>query len=213
MSGAPTPPGEPPGLLLDLLAEARRRGFLGPGRLEQQLKHSEEMARLGRAPEGRFLDLGSGGGLPGLVLAATYPSASGTLLDASERRTAWLQEAVQRLGWDDRVTIVRARAEEAARDRDLRVRFGLVVARSFGPPPVTAECARGFLAPGGTLVVSEPAVTTESRWDLTGLATLGLTFPELRRGVDATVAVMAAVGPPEDRWPRRLGIPAKRPLW
>lgn len=218
---------EPTSQLLELLREAQSWGFLGPGPVENQLAHAEEMTRLigapspqypagefpeGGFPDGEFLDLGSGGGLPGLVLAAS-PGAVGTLLDAQLRRTEWLESVVVRLGWVGRVTVVRARAEMAARDQALRSRFALVAARSFGRPAVTAECARGFLAPGGVLVVSEPASVPEERWAPAGLAELGLTEVEIRRGRGATVAVMKAVGPPNDRWPRRQGVPAKRPLW
>ena len=97
----------------------------------------------------RWLDLGSGGGLPGLVLAQHWPDTPAVLLDASERRTAFLSEAVLELGWADRVHVVRARAEEAGSVHSgFRAGFDVVWARSFGSPPVTAECAAPFLKPG-----------------------------------------------------------------
>jgi hypothetical protein len=108
----------------------------------------------------RALDLGSGGGLPGLVLVSAWPTTDWCLLDANQRRTEFLQEAVDELGLAGRVTVRRGRAEDLAHDPSLRGTFDLVVARSFGKPAVTAECAAGFLAVGGSLVVSEPPASS-----------------------------------------------------
>ena len=84
--------------LVGLLTEARRLGFLGPGPVEPHLDHA--LAFAGAVPEApaRALDLGAGGGLPGLVLAAlTWPQTSWTLLDAQRRRTEFLEDAVEAL--------------------------------------------------------------------------------------------------------------------
>ena len=89
----------------------------------------------------------------------------------------------------------------------------MVVARSFAAPAVTAECAVGFLAPGGRLLVTEPPGGGDRRWDEAGLAQLGLSPPA--RLVDGTtsVAVFRRTGPLDDRGPRRTGVPERRPLW
>ncbi len=199
--------------LLDALAEAQRRGFLGPGPAEEQLRHAEAFARIVGEPDGPFLDLGSGAGLPGLAVALADPTAHGALLDSQRRRVRWLEQVTKALGLADRIRVVDARAEEAARDEALRGHFALVTARSFGPPAVTAECAAGFLRRGGRLMVSEPPDSTEQRWPAQGLAELGLQPPEIRHRGGVTVAVLTATGEPDDRWPRRTGIPRKRPLW
>lgn len=202
------------GALREILDSARELGVLGPGPVADQLRHSEGfVALLGPPPPGRALDLGSGGGLPGLVLACHWPDARITLLDASERRVAFLQAACDRLGWGDRVTVVQARAEEAARRPDQRSAFDLVTARAFGPPAVTAECAVPFLRPNGRLAVSEPPDAAPGRWPPEQLTELGLGPAEIRRGDGVTVAVMVLEKPTSERWPRRTGIPAKRPLW
>ena len=136
------------------------------------------------------------------------------LLDSSLRRTGFLREAVDRLGVASRVRVVTDRAEVAGRSPDLRSSFDAVVARSFGPPAVTAECAAGFLPAGGFLVVSEPPADEEpgDRWPDTGLAELGF-GPAARLGTATAGFVRIRRVEDHDRWPRRVGIPAKRPRW
>jgi 16S rRNA (guanine527-N7)-methyltransferase len=173
------------------------------------------LAQLGRATPAAFLDLGSGGGLPGLAFAAALPGSRGTLLDSQHRRTAFLAEAVAALGWSERIEVVTARAEDAARDPEHRGRYDVVTARSLAAPAVTAECAVGFLSPGGRLFVSEPPEHAAGRWDEAGLATLGFDppFPVITTDSTATIATLLHPGGPPDRYPRRPGIPSKRPLW
>ena len=237
-----------------MLGRSRSFGFLGPGALGPQVLHalgfadavSAVAARTGdpdlAAPDA-VLDLGSGGGLPGLVLAERWPAAALVLLDANERRTSFLAAEVERLGWGPRVIVVRARAEEAGRRLELRGAFDVVVARSFGPPPVTAECGSPFLRVGGLLVVSEPPVDGEggargeggsagdgiarpgdgeavagagaagARWEPDGLAEVGLevlgTFAAGPYGYQVLRQVVSC----PDRYPRRVGIPVKRPIY
>jgi 16S rRNA (guanine527-N7)-methyltransferase len=121
------------------------------------------------------------------------------------RRTAFLERAVAALGLTD-VTVRIGRAEDVP---DLRRRFAAVVARSFGSPAVTAECAAPLLEVGGRLIVSEPP-EPEDRWS--GAATLGLGPPTRLPGPPAVVVLRQEV-PCPDRYPRRTGVPAKRPLW
>jgi len=195
--------------------DARRRGMLGPGPVDVHLDHAEAMAAaIGGNFRGRFLDLGSGAGVPGLILLAMWPAATGVLLEARQRRCSFLEAAVSGLGLSDRASVACGRAEELARQRDFRGAFDLVVARGFGPPAATAECAVGFLGAGGRLVVSEPPGEADpKRWPAAGLAELGLLGPELRREEEAGIALFTAPEPAGERWPRRVGVPGRRPLW
>lgn len=197
--------------LLAVLEEARSWGFLGPGPVADHVAHAEAFAAAVSLPPDRALDLGSGGGVPGLVLAGRWPTTRWVLLDSQERRTAFLAGAVARLGWQDRVQVVRARAEEAGRDPDLRARFDLVTARSFGPPAVTAECAAPFLRVGGHLLVSEPPEAVD-RWPAAGLAPLGLGFVGVETGRHR-MACLAQIEACPETYPRAVGRPAKRPLF
>jgi 16S rRNA (guanine527-N7)-methyltransferase len=201
--------------LLWVLDRARELGLLGPGPVEPHVAHAEaalaavsDIIDVHAGSALRALDLGSGGGLPGLVLALAMPMSRWVLLDASERRTAFLRSAVTDVGVSDRVEVVRARAEVAGRDARWRQQFDLVTARSFGPPSVTAECGAPFLRPGGMLVVSEPPEPDPTRWPDVGCAQVGLSLRA--RG---SWAVLELTEPLSDKFPRRDGLPAKRPLW
>jgi 16S rRNA (guanine527-N7)-methyltransferase len=207
----------PPGTTVDAILErSRRLGFLGPGSVRVHVEHALGFTRGVDAPPARLLDLGSGGGVPGLVLAVQWTETVTVLLDASERRCAFLTEAVVSLGCGDRVTVVRSRAEQAGRRDDLRGHFDAVVARGFGPPAVTAECGAPFLAVGGRLVVSEPpgsGHTIEAgRWPPAGLALVGLRADRVwDRPYHYRSFVLVRACPPA--YPRRDGVPAKRPLF
>ncbi|MEX1007047.1 MAG: RsmG family class I SAM-dependent methyltransferase [Acidimicrobiia bacterium] len=199
-----------------MLEDARTRGYLGPEPVERHLAHSASLADAIGTFDGTFLDLGSGGGVPGLVLAVQWTLARGVLLESQRRRCAFLETAVARLGLQARISVRCGRAEHLARDPELRGAVDLVVARSFGRPAVTAECAVGFLGAGGLLVVSEPPEGTADqggRWPEEGLGELGLGPAVPVRAGSAGVVVMVAQGAPDNRWPRRDGRPAKSPRW
>jgi 16S rRNA (guanine527-N7)-methyltransferase len=141
------------------------------------------------------------------VLAVAWPSARGTLLDARQRSCAAIETSVTALGLTTRIAVVCGRAEELARYPDHRERYDLVVARSFGPPAVTAECAVGFLSPTGRLVVSEPPDPRPDRWPADKLADLGLSPADPSPGF----VKMTRTAAPIDRWPRKR--PHKPPFW
>jgi 16S rRNA (guanine527-N7)-methyltransferase len=143
-----------------------------------------------------------------------WPTATGVLLDARRRRCSFLESGVEALDLADRVSVACGRAEELGRDQEFRGGFELVVARGFGAPATTAECAVGFLERGGRLAVSEPPGEPDpTRWPKEGLAELGLLGPEVRGSEGARVAVLTSAEQPGERWPRRVGVPWRRPLW
>lgn len=199
--------------LVRVLGVGQERGLIGPGDPESHVDHAGALVTGLEAPRS-FLDLGSGGGVPGLVLAALWPGSTGILLDSRSRCTRYLEWAAVELELGSRIEVRRSRAEVAAHDGELRERFDLVVARSFGAPATTAECGTGFVERDGRIVVSEPPVERASRWPEQGLARLGLRaegrcgVPELAPGV-----VLRKVEAADPRWPRRVGVPSKRPLW
>lgn len=194
--------------LAPVLATARQAGSVGRAPDEVQVAHALRFAAA-VAPPPSFVDLGSGGGLPALVLLLAWPAARGVLVESNHRRATALQASVEAVGLGDRAVVRADRAEDVARDADQRGRHAVVTARSFGPPAVTAECGVGFLATGGRLLVSEPPDSEGARWPAEGLASVGLVLDGVRDGI----AVLRALGPPADRWPRRPGIPAKRPIF
>ena len=200
------------------LVRSAELGFLGSMAILDQISHSlgfvaAAEAALGRPPEA-VADLGSGGGVPGLVLLACWPECRLVLLDANERRTEFLTEAISGTRAGDRVEVVRGRAEEIGHDDRFRGRFELVTSRSFASPAVTAECGAALLIDHGLMVVSEPPDEIGDRWPVEGLARLGLeVLPPVRFEERYGYQPLRKVAMTDDRYPRRVGIPAKRPLF
>ncbi|CAN5759114.1 hypothetical protein BH10ACT1_BH10ACT1_40450 [soil metagenome] len=210
--------------LTDLLDESRELGFLGPGPVIDHLRRAKAFAAAAPRTPARALDLGAGGGLPGLVLAAlVWPETRWCFLDGMVRRTSFLERAVRRLDLGDRVQVVTERAEETGRRPEHRGAYDLVVARSFAAPGVAAECAAPLLQVGGTLLVSEPPDTPmAARWPTAGVAGFGFgpavaveIADEVDEGDDEPTHFVRLLleSPVDDRYPRRVGIPAKRPLF
>lgn len=204
--------GPAPPALRAVLEKARHLGFLGPGPVDDQLQSGFGFVEVLGDDEGPVLDLGSGGGVPGLVMAAMRPGLGVVLLEANRRRSAFLGEAVRRLGCAASVEVQEARAEVAGRDPARRARFAVVTARGFGAPAVTAECGAPFLAVGGRLLVAEPP-EDGARWPEEALHELGLGVEEAVRACDRSFRVLRQVRPCPDRFPRRNGQPAQRPLF
>lgn len=193
-----------------VLADARARGFLGPGPVDDHIRHALRFAHaLGPRLVGPAIDLGAGGGVPGLVLALAAHRTSVVLVDAHRRRAGFLREAVAALDLGGTVEVVWARAEDLGRDQRWRGQAATVVARGFGPPAVVAECAAPLLAVGGHLAVSEPPVQGD-RWPPGPLRILGLLAQD---SPDRGIWIGRQVTPAPARYPRRPGTPAKRPLF
>ena len=220
--------------LFSVLRESQRLGFIGATvAVEDHVAHASgfvsafQAATKPAATPSRLIDLGSGGGLPGLVLAIAWPDCDVWLIDAIQKRVEFLDGVIQQLGIGGHVHARHGRAEELARDPHLRGTADLVVARSFGPPAVTAECSVGFLSVDGRLIVSEPPGDKAnyqdepvgpdgpdrpagSRWDYpTELGELGMVGAARIGGFQ----VLEQREPCPERYPRRVGIPSKRPLF
>jgi len=185
---------------LALLAALRRADVLEPG------------------SAARTLDLGTGAGLPGLPMKLAHPELALTLLEATAKKAAFLSEVVQDLGLQD-VEVVTARAEEEAHRANRRETYDLVVARAVAPLPVLLELALPFLRLGGYLAASKgSAARREVAASARALAVLGgevlsmaaLHVPGAR--VQPTLVLVRKVAPTPPAYPRRAGIPAKRPL-
>lgn len=204
--------------LARVLTSSQTLGYLGPGDPWDHVGHSLAFADAFRTSTdtdpANALDLGSGGGVPGLVLARlTWPSTEWVLLDGSTKRVDFLSEAIDEMKLSGRVVALAERAEVTGRDSARRGAFDLVVSRSFGPPAVVAECAAPLLRVGGCLIVSEPpGGRAADRWPSVAVSNFGLVVTAVRVGPPSLV-VLHQVEPCDERWPRRVGIPAKRPAF
>lgn len=146
------------------LREAQRLGFLGSRPVPETIAHADAFVRALRHVQGPVLDLGSGGGVPGLVIADRRPDLPLVLLDRRQKRADALERAVRRLGWSDRVQVLCDDAHSVAQSSRWRHTFHGVVARGFGPPDATLRVAADLVAPGGLVVISEPPPHQGDRW-------------------------------------------------
>lgn len=199
--------------LLAVLGHSQRQGFLGPGELVTHVEHARaHVAAAQPMPGQRWCDLGSGGGVPGLVMALARPGVEFVLLDRSQRRAEFLETAVQSLELAGRVTIALGDAAELARLPEHHHAYDGVVSRAFGPPAAVAECSAGLLRPGGKLVVSEPPGNHETRWPAEPLARLGMRFSRMTEQ-PPTFAELECLEPPGPAYPRTWKQIRKRPLF
>ena len=177
-----------PGLTaLDDVAEARR------ALLDDSLRGVAVVSRF----EGPIVDVGSGGGVPGIPLAASLPNRAVTLLEANGRKCEFLRE------WaPPNAHVVQGRAEEQELDA-----FGVAVAKALAPPPVAAEWCLPLVRPGGAAVLwVGPSADAEH----VARAALQL-GAELEDEHDGLFVLRKVRATPEG-FPRRTGIARKRPL-
>lgn len=193
--------------IAEVLERSRAVGFLGPGPIETHIEHAALFGRAIGSAERRFADIGAGGGLPGLPMLVNAPALSAVLIDASQKRCSFLVWAVAELELSDRVEVWCGRAEVIGRETRAREQFDAVVARGFGPPSTTLECATPLLRPEGHIVISEPPVHRD--WPIDGLATLGLTQRDAEQGL----AVFERTGSLPDSIPRSTKQLQRRPLF
>jgi 16S rRNA (guanine527-N7)-methyltransferase len=148
---------------------------------------------------GSLIDVGSGGGSPGLPLAAALPDREVVLLESSERKCRFLESAARAF---TNVRVLRGRAEDQAVDT-----FGVAVARALAPPPVALEWCLPLVAPGGAVILYVGPTASVSAVARVA-ALVGGGPPEPHAGL--IVAPKARPTPPG--FPRRPGIARKRPL-
>ena len=173
--------------LLAVLEFLRERGALGEASLPDAVAHAELFVAAVPSACRRLLDLGSGGGLPGLVIASRLPDVTVVLTDRRERRMDLLRLACARLGWGPRVSALTADVVVLGRDPSHHGSYDVVTARAFGDPVWTLSCAVPFLRTGGVVIVSEPpSVDDTQRWPTGAVSDLGLrgldqSFRQVRR--------------------------------
>lgn len=199
--------------------------------VERHLLDSIALLRVAGIPA-RVIDVGTGGGLPGLALKALRPSASVTLLDSVGKKVEACREIVRRMNWSG-VEVVHARAEDWART-EARQSFGLVTARAVAPLPVLMELTLPFARVGGLVVAwkgpaidegaaaeggpGEAAATSELERGSRAAALLGGTVAKVDAftlpwsGAGRRLVVVEKVRTTPAAYPRRAGVPRKSPL-
>jgi 16S rRNA (guanine527-N7)-methyltransferase len=166
----------------------------------------------------RLIDVGTGAGFPGLPLKILHPNIHLALLEATGKKTAFLQHMADTLGLSG-VTVVNARAEDAGRDPAHREAYDVVVARSVARMPVLMEYLLPFAKVGGVCVAmkgegaAEEAGTAKKALRILGGKVTGIVpinLPDVAETHYLIVIEKIAATPAQ--YPRRPGVPAKQPL-
>ncbi len=204
--------------LVETLEEAQKYKFLGPLPIEDHLKNGEGflevivgLSSTYETPH-RLVDLGSGGGVPAFVIADKLPHWQFLLVERKENRAEFLSWSAQNMKFGSNIEVFLGEAEMAARNRKFEQTADFVTARSFAPPPKTAECGCRFLKKGGFMVVSEPP-NVENRWPKAGLSLLGLEKKSIDPPKFGTFEVLQLHQFPDKRYPRSPSAINKRALW
>jgi 16S rRNA (guanine527-N7)-methyltransferase len=163
----------------------------------------------------RVVDVGSGGGLPGLPLKIARPDLSVTLVEADFDKAAFLVRACATLGLRD-VEVVARRAEEVGQDPVYREVFDVAVARALAPMRVLAELCLPLVKVGGRLL-AQKTETEEVNGALRAIDAMGgalkvvVAAPSAARGA-GTVVIVDKVRSTPPAYPRRPGVPGRKPL-
>jgi len=168
--------------LLDALGDAQRIGMLGDRSLDAVIDHS--LAFVAALPDTvrTVVDLGSGGGDPGLVIAAARPELVTTLVDRRAKRTDLLTRLVGRMGFQAHVEVLEIDVALLPQRFPGRT-WDAVTSRGFGSPAYTAQHAAPLLASGGLLIVSEPPESDGGRWRDPEVEATGLKWQKVLLGV------------------------------
>jgi 16S rRNA (guanine527-N7)-methyltransferase len=166
-----------------------------------------------------LIDVGTGPGLPGLALKIAQPHIKLTLVESAQKKVDFLRHIVQRLDLKQ-VVILPNRAEEVGQNPEHRERYHLAVARAVAPLAVLAEYLLPLLHIGGTMLAQkggDPSdeVTAAARViNLLGgrhHQTLPVSVPHLE--ANRHLVVVKKINPTPEQYPRRPGIPAKKPIF
>ncbi|MFN7678657.1 MAG: 16S rRNA (guanine(527)-N(7))-methyltransferase RsmG [Cyanobacteriota bacterium] len=167
----------------------------------------------------KLIDVGTGGGFPGLALAIALPGAQLTLVDSVARKLEAVEAMAQAVGLADRVSLRRERVERTGHVPECRGQFDGAMARAVASAPVVAEYLVPLLKPGGQ------AVLYRGQWSAADQADLERALVPLRarlerverrelpagRGVRHAVRLVPQASCPK-AYPRAVGLPAKAPL-
>ncbi len=167
----------------------------------------------------RLIDVGTGAGLPGLVLKILFPDIKLVLLEATAKKAAFLRHLYSKLKLDNIETII-GRAEEVAHLAQYREQFDVVLSRGVAPLPTLIELTLPFGSIGGSLIAQKKGDTeAEISQAAKAIKMLGGKLREVKK-IDLAeftderqLVIIDKVSPTPHQYPRRPGIPSKRPIF
>jgi 16S rRNA (guanine527-N7)-methyltransferase len=194
-----------------LLESNRRTNLTGAKTPEALADHILDSLTLAPYVASPLVDIGSGGGLPAIPLAIVA-GVEITLVEATGKKARFLSAALEQLGLDG--AVIPQRAEAAARLPELRDRFACGTARAVSSGTTTAELVLPFLRPGGLAMLQRGTMSPGER---NALADAALVLNAELEGITPVgpgreIALLRKKGLTPQRFPRRTGIPAQRPL-
>ncbi|MCD6453171.1 MAG: 16S rRNA (guanine(527)-N(7))-methyltransferase RsmG [Dehalococcoidales bacterium] len=171
-----------------------------------------------RKPNARFIDVGAGAGFPGIPIKILLPDLRLVLLDATAKRANFLYHLTSKLGLDN-VDIVVGRAEEIAHQPLYREAFDIVLSRAVAPLATLVELTLPFCAIGGSFIAHKKgAIGQEISQASQAIELLGGKLREVKRVAlaeftgERELVIVDKISLTPKRYPRRPGMPAKRPL-
>jgi len=166
----------------------------------------------------RLIDIGTGAGIPGVPLKIVFPNIKLVLLDSVTKKAAFLRHLSDRLGLDN-VEIVVGRAEDVAHEIQYRGKFDVVLSRGVAPLATLVELTLPFCLVGGILIAQKKGdIESEISQARQAVRLLGGGLREVKRvnleefSDERKLVVIDKVSPTPEIYPRRPGIPSKRPL-
>lgn len=207
-------------LYAELLAQANERARL-TGSSDPEILYAEHFAdaiqalpALPKDGSGKtFIDVGTGGGLPGLVWGICRPDLSGTLLDSIAKKSALTEEIARKLGCGN-IAVVNARSEDFAKEN--RERFDVATARAVAHACVLAEYLSPLVRVGGKIIafkgksVDEELAIPPGKWRVLGLSA-PTAQPYSIAGKERCLVIWEKIKPCPAHYPRRPGLAEKKP--
>ncbi|MBQ6089604.1 MAG: 16S rRNA (guanine(527)-N(7))-methyltransferase RsmG [Firmicutes bacterium] len=189
---------------------------------EFRIKHNADSLMCVDFPEfldaETVIDVGTGGGFPGIPLAVYAPEKQFTLLDSLNKRLKIIDELAEELGIKN-ITLVHGRAEDAARAKEHREKYDLCVSRAVSNLATLSEYCLPFIKVGGYLLAYKgPGAEEEVKEAAKALKTLGGSLVDIREtsmeeyGLDHRILVIKKVRNTPKAYPRKAGTPLKEPL-
>ncbi len=165
-----------------------------------------------------LIDVGTGGGMPGIPLKILFPELKLCLADSVQRKTAFLSDVINKMGWDD-VEVLTERAELIGRMNEHRERYDVVIARALAAMPVLVEYLLPLVKIGGRMIAQKgTSAVAETEAAMNGIGLLGGRLDGIEEvqlpGIEERhyFVIVEKISATDEKYPRRVGIPTKRPL-